>query len=90
VHFHPELVNTIETVAQSNKLSTKRLFSGAGHDAQMFAPHCPTAMIFAPSYQGISHNINEYTSPEQVTNAANVLLQTVMEFASHKRNLLYV
>ena len=90
VHFHSELVNTIEAVAQNNKFSTKRLFSGAGHDAQMFAPHCPTAMIFAPSYKGISHNINEYTSPEQVTNAANVLLQTVIEFASKKRNLLYV
>jgi len=90
VHFHPELVNSIEDIAKKNKLSTQRLYSGAGHDAQMFAPHCPTAMIFVPSEKGISHNINEYTSPEQVTNGANVLLQTVMEFATHKRNLLNV
>lgn len=90
VHFHPELVNSIEAVAKKNKLSTQRLYSGAGHDAQMFAPHCPTAMIFVPSEKGISHNINEYTSPEQVTNGANVLLQTVMEFATNKRNLLNV
>ena len=64
-----------------NNLSTNRIFSGAGHDAQMFAPHCPTAMIFVPSDKGISHNINEYTSPEQVANGANVLLQTVLELA---------
>ena len=82
VHFHPELVDSIEAVAKKNKLSTKRMYSGAGHDAQMFAPHCPTAMIFAPSINGISHNINEYTSPEQVANGANVLLQTVMKIAS--------
>lgn len=86
VHFNVQLVDSIEEVAKKNSLSTLRLFSGAGHDAQMFAPHCPTAMIFVPSHKGISHNINEYTSPEQVTNGANVLLQTVMEFASHKRN----
>lgn len=86
VHFNAQLVDSIEEVAKKNSLSTLRLFSGAGHDAQMFAPHCPTAMIFVPSHKGISHNINEYTSPEQVTNGANVLLQTVMEFASHKRS----
>tara|TARA_R110001583_G_scaffold8952_5_gene42271 strand:+ start:177 stop:1436 length:1260 start_codon:yes stop_codon:yes gene_type:complete len=87
VHFHPEVVNTIEKMAINNRLTTKRLFSGAGHDAQMFAPHCPTAMVFVPSEKGISHNINEYTSPEQITNGANVLLQTVLEFSSRS---LYV
>ncbi|MGL1957576.1 MAG: Zn-dependent hydrolase [Colwellia sp.] len=84
VHFNPVLVDSIETCAKTNKLSTKRMFSGAGHDAQMFAPHCPTAMIFVPSHKGISHNINEYTSPEQITKGANVMLQTVMEFSSNK------
>ena len=83
VHFHSEVINTIEKMAVNNQLTTKRLFSGAGHDAQMFAPHCPTAMIFVPSEKGISHNINEYTRPEQITNGANVLLQTVLQFISH-------
>ncbi|WP_413701801.1 M20 family metallo-hydrolase [Psychromonas sp. KJ10-10] len=82
VHFNPKLVDRIETLAKQNTFSTKRLFSGAGHDAQMFAPHCPTAMIFVPSYKGISHNINEYTHPDQVTNGANLLLQTVVDFIS--------
>lgn len=82
VHFNPKLVDRIEVLAKQNTFSTKRLFSGAGHDAQMFAPHCPTAMIFVPSYKGISHNINEYTHPDQVTNGANLLLQTVVDFIS--------
>lgn len=82
VPFNSTLLDSIEACAQDNNLSTKRMFSGAGHDAQMFAPNCPTAMIFVPSHKGISHNINEYTSPEQLANGANILLQTVMKFSS--------
>jgi predicted amidohydrolase len=37
--------------------------SGAGHDAQMLARICPTAMIFVPSVKGISHNPAEHTAP---------------------------
>lgn len=77
VPFNKELVNGIEASAKENNLSSKRLYSGAGHDAQMFAPLCPTTMIFVPSVGGISHNIKEYTTPQQVTNGANVLLQAV-------------
>lgn len=81
VPFHPALIDSIEAIAQDNQLSSKRMFSGAGHDAQMFAPLCPTTMIFVPSQNGISHNIHEYTSQEQVANGANVLLQAVMKIA---------
>ena len=42
-----------------------RMPSGAGHDAQMLARVCPTAMIFTPSRDGVSHNPAEYTSPER-------------------------
>ena len=87
VDFNPDLIDGIEAVAKAKKLSTNRMFSGAGHDAQMFAPHCPTTMIFVPSYKGISHNIDEYTSPEQVANGANVLLQIVSELANQTRSL---
>ena len=87
VHFNSTLIDGIEHVAKARDLSTNRMFSGAGHDAQMFAPHCPTTMIFVPSDKGISHNINEYTSPEQIANGANVLLQIVSELAYQKRSL---
>ncbi|TCS35666.1 M20 family metallo-hydrolase [Reinekea marinisedimentorum] len=81
VPFNKHLVDGIEASAMENDLTSKRLYSGAGHDAQMFAPHCPTTMIFVPSVGGISHNIKEYTTPEQVTNGANVLLQAVLNVA---------
>jgi N-carbamoyl-L-amino-acid hydrolase len=81
VPFAPELIDSIESIAQESSLSSKRMYSGAGHDAQMFAPLCPTTMIFVPSVNGISHNIHEYTSPQQVANGANTLLQAVMKIA---------
>jgi len=55
--------------------------SGAGHDAQAFAPNCPTAMIFVPSIGGISHSVHESTRIKDVENGANVLLKTLLALA---------
>jgi N-carbamoyl-L-amino-acid hydrolase len=52
--------------------------SGAGHDAQEIARIAPTGMIFVPSVGGISHAPQEFTSPKDMANGANVLLQTVL------------
>jgi N-carbamoyl-L-amino-acid hydrolase len=56
--------------------------SGAGHDAQMLARVCPTAMIFTQSKDGLSHNPAEYTSPEDLEAGTNVLLQTMLTLAA--------
>ncbi len=53
--------------------------SGAGHDAQMMARLCPTAMVFVPSVRGISHNPAEHTAPEHLAAGADVLLHTLLE-----------
>ena len=58
-----------------------RMPSGAGHDAQMFARVCPTAMVFTPSVNGISHNVTEYTAPEDLEAGSNVLLDVMLELA---------
>ncbi|WP_319531588.1 Zn-dependent hydrolase [uncultured Cohaesibacter sp.] len=84
VAFAPEMVDLIEATAKDLGLSTRRMPSGAGHDAQMFAPHCPTTMIFVPSQGGISHNIEEYTAPEHLHAGANVLLQAVLAKADEE------
>ena len=47
----------------------------------MFAPNCPTGMIFVQSHEGISHNVREYTAPEHVEAGANVLLRVVLDRA---------
>lgn len=75
----PTIQNTIAKVATKLGLSHKKMPSGAGHDAQDMAHITPTGMIFVPSKNGISHSPKEYTSPEDMANGANVLLQTILE-----------
>jgi len=81
VEFDGSMVDLVEATAQRLGHSTRRMPSGAGHDAQMLARVCPTAMVFVPSVAGLSHNIAEYTKPEDVEAGANVLLQVVLERA---------
>ncbi len=77
VDFDPAMVDLVEASARAAGRSVLRMPSGAGHDAQMFAPNCPTAMIFVPSKDGISHNVNEFTPDDQIEAGANVLLDVV-------------
>ena len=39
-------------------------------------------MIFVPSAGGVSHNIAEYTAPDQCAAGADVLLRLVTELAA--------
>ncbi len=79
--FAPALVEKIGNAAERLGYSTRRIASGAGHDAQIMARICPTAMIFVPSVGGISHNIEEYTSDEDCEAGANVMLHALLDLA---------
>ena len=52
--------------------------SGAGHDAQAIASITPSAMIFVPSVNGVSHAPAEYSTPEDCANGAQVLLNALL------------
>ena len=75
------MISSVERIAQAQGNTTLRLPSGAGHDAQMLARVCPTAMIFVPSVDGLSHNIAEFTEAADIAAGANVLLHMVLELA---------
>jgi beta-ureidopropionase / N-carbamoyl-L-amino-acid hydrolase len=68
--------------AASLELSNASMPSGAGHDAQNMATIAPTGMIFVPSAGGRSHCPDEHTDWDDVTNGANVLLNTLIELAT--------
>ena len=74
----PRLRDVIEAEARRLSLTTLRMPSGAGHDAQSIALLGPVGMIFVPSLEGISHSPLEMTSPEQITAGANVLLRSLL------------
>ena len=82
VTFDPVMVEQVVQTAQALGYSAKRMPSGAGHDAGMIAAIAPTAMIFVPSVNGLSHNVKEYTAPEDLANGSNVLLQVLLQLAS--------
>jgi N-carbamoyl-L-amino-acid hydrolase len=81
VVFHPQVVDVVERISALHSPSVTRMPSGAGHDAQMLARVCPSAMIFVPSVEGISHNPAEFTDPEDLVMGTNILLQVLIELA---------
>ena len=84
VVFDPSLADRIETAARRRGLPHMRMTSGAGHDAQMMARIAPSAMIFVPSREGISHNPREHTDDAQLILGAQVLLDVVQDcLAAH-------
>lgn len=79
VVFDPAIVDAVRASAGALGYSATEVVSGAGHDAAHIAGICPTAMIFVPSKDGLSHNEAEYSSPEECARGAGVLLQTVLQ-----------
>jgi beta-ureidopropionase / N-carbamoyl-L-amino-acid hydrolase len=80
VRFDPACVACVRDAAAAGGFSTRDIVSGAGHDAAYVARVAPTAMIFVPCRDGISHNEAEFSSPEQCAKGAQVLLQAVLNY----------
>ena len=74
-----EVQQAIERVAGRLGLGTRRLPSGAGHDAKMMAQLSPMGMIFVPSVRGISHSPREFTHWDHCAHGADVLLGAVLD-----------
>ena len=81
VEFDTVVIGMVEKAAAASNYTYRRLPSGAGHDAQMFAPNCPTGMIFIPSKHGISHNINEFSSEQDIAAGMDVLMKVLLELS---------
>ncbi|MEK1868947.1 MAG: M20/M25/M40 family metallo-hydrolase, partial [Ensifer adhaerens] len=79
VVFDPAIVNAVRASTEALGYSATDMVSGAGHDAAHIATITPTAMIFVPSKDGLSHNEAEYTAPEECARGAEVLFQTILE-----------
>lgn len=79
VYFDKELVEFVKASADEAGISNQYINSGAGHDAQFVSEMIPTTMIFVPSKDGHSHCEPEFTSVEQCTNGASVMLNAVLK-----------
>lgn len=74
----PKVMGWIESSATALGLTTQRMPSGAGHDAQEISRIAPMGMIFVPSVGGISHSPKEFTKADDVAHGADVLLNAVI------------
>lgn len=83
VHFHKDCIEAVRSSAESVLGSSKlyrEMVSGAGHDSVYASRRCPTSMIFVPSRNGISHNPEEFTNPEDCAIGADVLMQSILRY----------
>lgn len=84
VDFDSVIVDAVDEAVGELGYKTRRMYSGAGHDAQFIASYIPSAMIFVPSMKGYSHREDEYTSYEECAKGADVLLNTLLKLDRKK------
>ncbi|TDR40632.1 N-carbamoyl-L-amino-acid hydrolase [Pseudomonas brenneri] len=78
IAFDKDCVDVVQIAAQVLGYSHRRMISGAGHDACYLNQVAPTAMIFVPCVDGLSHNEAEEIHPHWSTAGADVLLQAIL------------
>ncbi len=79
VYFDKELVEYVKESADELGTKNQYIKAGAGHDAQFASYMMPTTMIFVPSKDGHSHCEPEFTSVEECTVGASVMLNAVLK-----------
>jgi N-carbamoyl-L-amino-acid hydrolase len=80
--FDPECVALVRQAAEKLGYPAREIVSGAGHDAVYAARHVPTAMIFTPCKDGLSHNEAEEIKPEEAEAGCQVLFEAVLARAN--------
>lgn len=77
--FDPDCVTAVRQGADALGYKHRDIISGAGHDACYINRVAPTAMVFVPCKDGISHNEIESATPEDLAAGCNVLLHAMLE-----------
>jgi N-carbamoyl-L-amino-acid hydrolase len=76
--FEERLVDGVRSAAEAQRLPHRDIISGAGHDAVYMARVAPTAMVFVPCKDGISHNEVEDAKKEDIEAGCAVLLNAIL------------
>jgi N-carbamoyl-L-amino-acid hydrolase len=80
--FDPACVDAVRAAAAGLGYPAMDIISGAGHDAVYVARRVPTAMIFTPCKDGLSHNEAESILPEEAEAGCQVLFEAVLARAN--------
>ena len=79
--FHEKCTEALKNAATELQIPHKEMVSGAGHDSVYLSRVAPTAMIFIPCKDGLSHNELEHAEKEHAVAATNVLLHAVLQLS---------
>lgn len=71
------IVATLEAAAAGTGEAFTTMISGAAHDTMCVADRVPTAMVFVPCRNGLSHTPVEDADPEDAAVAVEVILGTI-------------
>ncbi|WP_117168606.1 M20 family metallo-hydrolase [Paraliobacillus sediminis] len=83
-----DMQHVLKQACKTLSIESLALMSGAGHDAMNMALICPTALVFIPSYKGISHHPEEFTSIKDMVIGADVLEEAVLQLANVKEGMV--
>lgn len=81
-HYDTGCVASVRRAAEDCGYAWRDITSGAGHDAGYISRVAPTAMVFVPCADGISHNEVEAATPQDLAAGCNVLLRAMLEQAA--------
>ncbi len=79
--FSPECIALVRDTARNLGIASLDLPSQAGHDAYYIARVAPTAMIFTPCTDGITHNNHEHATLQRTLPGVNVLANAALQRA---------
>src|SRR4249919_219156 len=71
------ILGALETATKATGEPYMRMHSGAAHDTMCVADRVPTAMVFVPCKDGVSHHPDEDASPADAALAAEIILSAV-------------
>jgi allantoate deiminase len=77
--MHEEVVEALAQAARASGDPFRRMPSGAGHDTQLIASHVPSAMLFVPCKDGVSHDPSEEARPEDAAVAVEVMVNAIRQ-----------
>ena len=80
--FDADCVGLVQQAADRLGYPSRRIVSGAGHDAVYVARCVPAAMIFTPCKDGLSHNEAESIEPSEAEAGCQVLFEAVVARAN--------
>jgi len=80
--FDADCVDLVRQAAARLGLPAREIISGAGHDAIYVARRVPSAMIFTPCKDGLSHNEAESILPDEAADGCQVLFEAILARAN--------